>query len=49
MWSFSLSLSEMPSREAAAVSHAADVRHEEVEEIGGDANEVRSDQIRCQD
>ena len=42
----SLSLSEMPSREAAAVSHAADVRHEEVEEIGGDANEVCSDQIR---
>ena len=42
----SLSLSEVPNREAAAVSHAADVRHEEVQEIGGDANEVCSDQIR---
>ena len=32
-----LCLSEMPSRKAAAVSYAADVRHEET---GGDANEV---------
>ena len=38
-----LSLSEMPSREAAAMSHAADVRHEET---GGDANEVCYENIR---
>ena len=38
-----LSLSEMPSREAAAVSHAADVRNEEP---GGDANEVCYKSIR---